>query len=177
MGPSGVVLLTDRDADDTRVVIRRVGMRDRLIARMRAVSLDGELAAGADPDSRALLTLRAHRLLRPGVRKRLSRGLQRLIDLAHRPPRAATHIALPSQQILAVAPVIEQLAERLGGNGPLDVRGVALTQLLLTDPASPLFQRPSADAIGAALDEALQALTPRDAHDHRPLACLQEVFA
>jgi hypothetical protein len=67
---------------------------------------------------------------------------------------------LTREQIHSAIPELRQLADRLEAFEPLDVRGIARTRLLLTDPAGPLFYRRRADGVSAAVEAALEALTP-----------------
>jgi hypothetical protein len=46
-------------------------------------------------------------------------------------------------------------------NDPVDTRGVALTEALLSDGSGPLFWARSPESLGARLREALAALEPR----------------
>ena len=53
-------------------------------------------------------------------------------------------------------PIIERLVDRLLATEPVDVRGVALARLLITDGAGPLYsnrrQRAVTEAVARALD-------------------------
>ena len=65
--------------------LRRVRLRDRLLTRLRASSLDAELAAGASPESNITLALRAGQLCRPSVPAPSSQGLNQVVATAGRP--------------------------------------------------------------------------------------------
>jgi hypothetical protein len=60
----------------------------------------------------------------------------------------------------AAAFAVEELAERLEGDLPVDVRGVALSRVLLADGARIVYSRVRADVLLSAAGEALRALTP-----------------
>jgi hypothetical protein len=119
-----MVLLIHPDGAPTGVYVPRpVRWTDRAAARLHASRLDAQLAAGADPDSSALLGLRAQALTSPRRRRLLGRALERV---AARGPVAAP-------QLLA-------LAARLLRPRPLAIRGIAAVQVLLTDGAGPLHR-------------------------------------
>jgi hypothetical protein len=160
---AGVVLLTDQRADEVLIVIRPIRARDRIVARLRADHLDRQLAAGVSPDTSALLTLRARRLFRPAVRRKMTRGLRRLVYFVQGHSRAPGDATLTREQVYTAIPGLLRLADRLEAPEPLDVQGIARTRLLLTDPTGPLFYRRGADGVSAAVEQALAALTPRSA--------------
>jgi hypothetical protein len=157
---SGVVLLTEKGPDGVDVLIRRVRARDRVAARLRADRLDRQLARGVAPDANAQLALRARRLLKPAFRARSASSLRRLVYFAQAHPPGAGDVMLTREQIHNAIPELLRLANRLEAVEPLDVRGIARTRLLLTDPAGPLFHRRREDGVSAAVEAALEALTP-----------------
>jgi hypothetical protein len=67
---------------------------------------------------------------------------------------------LVREELPAAAFALEELAERLEGDRPVDVRGIALARLLLADGAGIVYSRVRADALLTAAGEALRALTP-----------------
>jgi hypothetical protein len=156
----GVVLLTEKQPDGVHVLIRRVRARDRVAARLHADRLDRELARGVAPDANAQLTLRARRLLKPAFRAQFAFRLRRLVHFAQAHPLGVGDIMLTREQIHSAIPQLLHLADRLEAVEPLDVRGVARTRLLLTDPMGPLFYRRRGDGVSAAVEAALEALTP-----------------
>jgi hypothetical protein len=157
---SGVVLLTEKRPDGVHVLIRRVRARDRVAARLHADRLDRQLARGVAPDADPQLALRARRLLRPAFRAQYASRLRRLVHFAQAHPPGAGDVMLTREQIHSAIPELLRLADRLEAVEPLDVRGIARTRLLLTDPAGPLFYRRRADGVSAAAEAALEALTP-----------------
>src|SRR5271170_4794323 len=61
---------------------------DRVAVRLRAFSLDRDLAAGASPDASVTLALRAQMLVRPRYRRELARSVRRVLMAATQsPPR------------------------------------------------------------------------------------------
>lgn len=155
-----VVLLDQGGREDRQIVVRRVSRADRLAVRFQAASLDRLLAAGQSPDSSAVLTLRARELLGPHLRRGMARSLRRLQRDAQRRPALVPAVSLVRDQVLSAGPVLTQLADRLVGDEPVDVRGVALTRLLLTEGTGPLYYRRRADGVLRAAGEAMEALTP-----------------
>jgi hypothetical protein len=141
-------------------VIRRVSAADRLSARLRAAALDRGLAAGQSPDSSAALALRARVLLRPSIRRRMARSLRQLPRYVGPTSAAVSTLTLVREELPAAAFALEELAERLEGDRPVDVRGIALARLLLADGAGIVYSRVRADALLTAAGEALRALTP-----------------
>jgi hypothetical protein len=151
------------------LVVARVPPGARLSARLRFATLDEALAAGADPDSRPALALRAQRLIAPRMRRRLARSLRRTVEPALRPrghtrvpwpaaepplPASAPHVAHAAAELLA-------LADRLEAHVPVDVRGVALVCVLLTDGGGPLHSNRGPGQLSAAARAAGEALAPR----------------
>jgi hypothetical protein len=153
---SHVVLLEHGSADPAGVVVRRVRMADRIAARVRVLSLDRQLAAGAPPESTAALTLRAQRLLRPQERKRMAQVLRDLVRHVERSPSIA--LPLARRHVLDAAPLFHRLAHRLDGAEPVDVRGVAIARLLITDGTGPLYSSRSSRELAEAVEDALHAV-------------------
>ena len=120
--------------------LRRVRVRDRLVARIRRPALDRELAAGASPESSVALAVHARYLCRPEQRRLLARSLTE-IGAASRAP-AARRLRAPIA-LHAVARARAELAavvDRLAEAGPVDVRGVARIRDLLADGTGPLYR-------------------------------------
>lgn len=154
-----VLLLQDASAGCRNVVVHHVRRADRIAARLRGLDLDRQLAAGTPPESSAALTLRARKLLRPTERKRMARGLRGLVRQAQRPPSVPAGVPLARRQVLRAAPQIDRLADRLDRAEPLDVRGLALARLLITDGTGPLYSAGQAGNVRDAVDNALDALS------------------
>jgi hypothetical protein len=141
------------------LVLSRVSPWERVTARLRFATLDEALASGAEPEHRPALALRARRLMSARMRHRLAHSLRMSVALAQRPlsvPRTSggPHIAAAADELLA-------LADHLEGPWPVDVRGVALVCVLLTDGAGPLHRNHGASRLVAAARAAAEALAPR----------------
>jgi len=76
-------------------------------------------------------------------RRKVAAGLTALLDLAAFQQRASRYHMLRHQLVLEHQESLRALAERLGQLEPVDVAVVAQLELLLTDPASPVYRRGS----------------------------------
>ena len=138
----------------------RSGPHTRLLARLRGRSLDRALRDGTDPASSAPLAHRAALLTKSRNRKLLARSIRRLLEppSAHRGPSSAVpphreELAAARLPLARVAALLDQTDE------PVYSRGVAMSELLLTEGDGPLYcparrgqLRRQAEAILAALE-------------------------
>jgi len=138
-----------------------VRSRDRLLARIRAFSLDAALAAGASPDATVALALRAQLLVRMPTRRGLARTARRILATAVCGP-AGDRMAVPvcRDRVRDCAEELEGLIRRLLAAGPVSARGVAQARALLADGASPIYHRASRDNLRARVLAATEALSP-----------------
>jgi hypothetical protein len=140
---------------------QRSRARTRLWGFLHSHRLDVELACGTSPDSSAALSLRANTLIGTTTRAALARSLRRLVAEAGRPVGpVAPPVPICWRKVLRARQTIEQLAERLGDGAPVDARGMAQVNLLLTEGWGPVYARPASDDLEAALRRALEALEP-----------------
>jgi hypothetical protein len=143
------------------VVVQRITVPDRVKARCRAASLDRALAAGASPDGSAALTLRARALIGRPMREALAADLRSLIAMAWDPsPHRHDWGPACRQRMRRATGELHALAGALEAPEPVAVRGVALTRVLLTEGAGPLYGLGGEplDTLVAALREARQGL-------------------
>jgi hypothetical protein len=152
------LLLASGDA----VVGRRASLRDRLMARLRAHALDHELARGVAPESCGALTLRARTLIGPSARATLARQLRRVVSDARGGHVWLRRVAVRRPAILDAADELDVLADRLAAPGPVDVRGVAQAQLLLTDGTGPLYFPGATEELRARIANTLSRLEVLD---------------
>ncbi|MEN3283955.1 MAG: hypothetical protein V7607_5095 [Solirubrobacteraceae bacterium] len=145
-------------ASEEAVVGRRAGLRDWLMARLRADSLDRELARGVAPETCGALTLRARRLIGPSARAALARQLRRVVSDARGGHVWMSRVPVRRPEVLDAADELDVLADRLAAPGPVDVRGVAQVQLLLTDGTGPLYFRGATEELRARVANALSRL-------------------
>lgn len=137
-------------------------LRHRLSARVRSRSLDAALARGVSPDSSAALSLRANKLIGPGIREPLARELAALVKQA-RGPRHLRDPRVPicRRAVLDAAEVLAELGDRLLAPIPVEAQGVAALLILLREGSSPLFNPACAERFADELEAALDALEPR----------------
>jgi hypothetical protein len=165
LGPTGHVLLRD---DLGRLTLRRLRPWHWLLARCAAARLDRELAAGASPETGALLATRAMQLTSMKFRRNLATSLQRILAAVGQspagPPSPAAGVHPPRIPLCRVrisrsAGPLAMLAGSLAAPGPVPVRGVAMISQLLADGAGPLYQEACGDDLGNVIEKAAQALT------------------
>lgn len=113
--------------------------RARIAARLRARTLDLELAAGADPTNSAALAARAALLASPRYRSAVAEGLERLLRGAQGPQRRWWALARHTT-VRANSSELAQLASLLRSSRPAYARGIAILNLLLTDGAGAAYQ-------------------------------------
>jgi len=75
-------------------------------------------------------------------------------------PAAIRASTIVGEQLPAVAFAFEELAQRIESDSPVDVRGVALTRVLLANGAGSPYCPVLAESLFRAVNEALGALTP-----------------
>lgn len=148
------MLLIDDGAG--HVIGVRVRLWNRVLARVLAARCDRQLAAGIGPDTGVLLSLRARALTSRRTRESIAEALARMRDRERY--TAITGVPLNRDGIRLAGPGIEDLRQRLLADGPVDVRGVALVQVMLTSGAGPLYARGRAEAVAAAVRSAAEAL-------------------
>lgn len=154
------VVLVRGDEPDT-ISLHRCRLAQRLVVWARAPELDRRLAGGASPDASVSLSLRAQSLISARTRRRLSRSLRRILEEARGSLRPFyPTVPLARREILASRGLIDELADALAGPAPVDARGVAQVELLLSDGASPFYQRGVAGILRPALLVALELLGP-----------------
>jgi len=121
--------------------------------------IDHDLAQGASPDGSVTAALRAQLLTSTSTRQLLARGLQRAVDIAMTPAVASSRAAAQNRpRIREVAADLDELGRRLLADGPVSVRGVARTKVMLTDGAGPLYNARQADQLGAQIRAAIDAM-------------------
>jgi hypothetical protein len=108
---------------------------------LHRVELDEQLAAGAQPSAGSLLHDRAEQLSSVGARARLAASLAEMLSEARRPsPAHGAGLPLRRREIRNCDEDIIALIRRLEDDSAVDVQGVAMVTLLLTDGASPLYR-------------------------------------
>jgi hypothetical protein len=136
------MLVVLQDAQN-RPVVRTAGPWQQLLARMRSGQLDRQLAGGTSPDATIGLALRAGTL--EGMRERcqLASSVRHIIAAAAPDSCARLVVPLCRDRIRDSSAELTELIDSLLTPGPVSARGVALARALVTDAASPLYNRAS----------------------------------
>jgi hypothetical protein len=154
-----ITILRANGEDLDTVSISRSGLRARLRAWCTGTELDSRLARGASPDASVPLSLRAQRLMRPKNRRCIARGLRRAASSALASPHSGQRgVPLARAEIRECAALIEQLAGLLDDGQPVDPRGIARAELLLSEGDSPLYRVASRERLEPALRRAIDDL-------------------
>jgi hypothetical protein len=118
----------------------------RLRVYLTRGTLDRRIAHGLELDATPAAALRAQQLAAAPTRGALATDLRGVVRYAERvesrTPRLSA-VMLEPARVRAGRGAILRLAERLEQQAPVSPQGVALTHVLLTDAASPLFDRDS----------------------------------
>jgi hypothetical protein len=132
---------------------------ERLLARVRARSLDERLLAGERPEESRQLMARSARLLDPGYRTEVAATLRRMLDDAEHARRVflKAQVRLREPEIIAVRSEIREIADELERAAPVNPRGVILADRLIRDGDSPLFLG-SGESVASAVERTLAAL-------------------
>jgi hypothetical protein len=115
----------------------------RLGVWWRRRALTAALAEGADPDASAELTTVARDLIGMRTRQRLAAGLDRVLRRAERTVAWSTAVPLNRREVAEARDELAALAERLRASRPVPAHAVALTEMLLSEGTSPLYDRAS----------------------------------
>jgi hypothetical protein len=139
-------------------------MTDRIMARLRARSIDDKLLDGV-ADGRPVVLVRRARLLQRRYRSKVAAALRRLIEAARRnePNFFAAQLRLKVREVLASEPLILTLADELEQEERVSARGVILADRLITDGASPVYgpdpvEHPPEETVESAVRHARAAL-------------------
>ena len=141
----------------------RPRLRVRLRVSLRAAQLDEQLAMGADPLGNDLLLWRAQQLAEPDERTGFAKSIETILSEVERggphrlagPQTLCRDLAKDNRSLLLV------LAERLRGDGPHGLRGLAMADLLVHYRDSPLYRADSPLQLKWKLLDVLAALEPR----------------
>lgn len=126
--------------------------------RLTAPRLDARLARGEDPFGSAALALRAARLASLRLRHQLASGIEHSLGRQQQDGAISASVPVDATAIEIARPALGQLAEAMRSRDRVGVRGVALTQLLVTEPGSPLYASAYPEELYERAREALFAL-------------------
>jgi hypothetical protein len=163
-GPYVLVAVDDRGAGFTG---RRLGLRLRVVARLRAGTLDRCLAGGTPPEATLQLAARARVIVSQSARHKLARDWAHLLALAEQPPgpiRGA--LVIRRAPVLAAAADIRELIAALRQSLPVPARAVAMASVLLTDARGPIYDGRGEPSLTARLAPILDRLQPWATLDH-----------
>jgi hypothetical protein len=137
------------------------GVWARIAARLKAASLDAELAAGQAPEADPIRALRAEWLVRPANRVRLAGDWAHLLDEAARSgPTPSYRIPICRNRVLSSEAEIRRMTELLRATVPVPASGVARASHLLSEASGPIFDRRSPVDLSEAVREAIRLLDP-----------------
>jgi hypothetical protein len=139
-----------------------------LRVRLAAPRLDARLAAGEDPIADAAVARRSTQLVSRRLRRRIAAGVERLCSEPDQRPAFTAAIPVNRRAVQIARPALEQLAGALRARESVQPRGVALTQLLLTEPSSAVYQPANPDELYRAAREALLALATGQVARRKP---------
>jgi hypothetical protein len=138
---------------------------DRIMARLRARSIDDKLVNGGVTDASPVVLVRRARLLDWRNRSAVATALRRLIDAARRndPNMFAAQLRLQVDEVLESEPLILTLADELEHEASVSARGVILADRLITDGDSPVYgpvpiHHPPEETVESAVRRARAAL-------------------
>jgi hypothetical protein len=97
-----------------------------------------------------------------GERERLAQTLRAIVNEAERPRIHITRAPIARQHVVSAARELGLLADRLQAPGRVDQRGIIDVSRLVSDGSGPLYNRHSADELGAAATAARLALGPAE---------------
>jgi hypothetical protein len=134
-------------------------LRLRFSAAWHSTTLDCELAEGVDPQTSAVLAVRARKLSGRRGRKLVADGLAGAVQRAKDTTPGITAAVRPdARELLDAGIVLAALEHRLRGSEAVTAQGVAMLRGLLTDAASPLYQPSGRGELGSRLRAAAAAL-------------------
>lgn len=142
-----------------------VGLYDRILARLRAHSIDDELLNGRVATGNPVVLVRLARLLSRRYRSRIAASLRRLLGEARRPERNrfTARLQIKRREVLGNEPLILTLADELEQDESVNPRGVILAERLITDGmTSPVYGpdpiHPPEETVESAVKHARAAL-------------------
>ncbi|WP_300614279.1 hypothetical protein [Trebonia sp.] len=142
------------------LVMRPRRLADRVLARAFGGRLDGELAAGAVPESSVLRAARAQEIVSLRLRREMAGDWDHLLRVACANATDERRLFICADRIAAAAPAIRELTTKLVAPLPVRARGVAMASVLLTDAAGPVYNENSRLTLAAALAAAISQLDP-----------------
>ena len=161
------VVVAQRRANQPARTSRRQAIATTFVrgvwARLAAPRLDARLAAGEQPLNDDVLACRSRRLVSRRWRRRLASGLDRSLSPTPGDALLSAAVAVDKHAVDVARPALQQLASALRSRAGVEPRGVAMTQVLLTEPCSPLYRPAYREELYELARAALFALGSREA--------------
>ncbi len=140
----------------------------RLLAHLRASSLDRQLASGLAPESSRTMAARAEMLVSRPRRLSLAENWRDLSERAAGKPIVLTGRApLCRDRIIGADSHICEMVQALSTSLPVPAQGVAMASWLLADGAGPVYNRKCAVDLSDALGRVVELLDPTRALSHQ----------
>lgn len=123
---------------------------DRIVARLRARSIDEKLLHGRISEASPAVLVRRARLLQRRHRAAVASGLRKIVAAARRRDwnMFAAQLPLREAEILESEPLILTLADELEHEESISPRGVIMSDRLVTDGGSPIYRPTPMDRSG-----------------------------
>lgn len=154
------------------MTLRSTRFQAALRARCSALMLDHQLATGCDPARDPALRRRARMLSSRRGRGRTAAGLRRVLAESPQDARLSAAVAFRRDAVELARPALEQLERIIRDRTGLRPQGLALAQLLLSDPESALYRPGPPEKVYEVARAALLAMLPDAApasrEPHRP---------
>jgi hypothetical protein len=138
---------------------------DRIMATLRARSIDDRLLNGGVTDGSPVVLVRRARLLHRRYRSAVAASLRKLVEAARRnqPDFFTAKLHLKARDVLIAEPLILTLADELEQEESVSPRGVILADRLVTDGDSPVYaptpiHHPPEETVESAVKRARAAL-------------------
>ncbi len=155
-----------RRADSRTGLARSVSLRLRAAARRS--QLTRALAEGADPGARPELELRAAQLTSRRNRNSLARTMRRIVAEARQPAMSRSRVVFIRRgAVLDAEAAITAMIERLRSSKPVQAKGIALAERIITDgDQSPLYNPSEPEALRRLIAGATAAMDPAPMQSH-----------
>lgn len=134
-------------------------MLERIVARLRAHSIDDRLLAGELPEGSAETRARCTRLLDRTYRSAVADHLRKLVEDAERAERNRLRAQIPLREteVTGARSLVLGLADEVEGDPSVHPRGVILADRLIRDGDSPVYW-PCDESVVRAVKHARAAL-------------------
>jgi hypothetical protein len=161
------VVVVQRRANEPARTSRRQAIATTFVrgvwARVAAPRPDAHLVAGEHPLNDDVLACRSGRPVSRRWRRRLASGLDRRLSPTPGDALLSAAVAVDKHAVDVARPALQQLASALRSLADVEPRGVAMTQVLLTEPCRPLHRPAYGEELYEPARAALFGLGEREA--------------